>query len=266
VALAGLAWTGYWARGHLVPHGWDVPTACLGLLLLVFAVPAAMQAPGAEDPEWARASAVHEESLQGRVPALTYQQVKAVMGRMTASPRWRSAHLYVARCTSDQPVHCGACCAGGTYPRSGRLLVIIGEHLMCGPPEVAVAVLAHERRHVLPLNAYLYSYALTFGTFGLVVAAWANPWPALLPVVLAVRYGSVAVHWAVEISCDLGGARETGIWAMTEAVNYKQRSKEGARALRPAALRWPLTLLGWLAGPEHPPYAVRRLAIRRLTR
>lgn len=157
VTLASLAWTGHWARGHLVPHGWDLPTACLGLLFLVFVVPAMMQAPGGEGPDWAHAAAVHEESLPGRVPAPVYQQVKAVMGRMTASSRWRSAQLYVARCTDDRPVHWGQCCTGGTYPRQGRLLVILGEHLMHGPPEVAVAVLAHERRHVLPLNTYLYS-------------------------------------------------------------------------------------------------------------
>jgi hypothetical protein len=265
-SLAVLVWTGHWARGYLVPHGWDVPTACLGLLLLIFLIPAALYAPAAEDPKWARAAAVHQQALHGRVPEPLYQQVKAVTDRMTAGTRWRSAWLYVARCTSDQPVHCGACCAGGTYPRAGRLLVIIGEHLMFGPPEVAVAVLAHERRHVQPLNTYLFSLASIVGTLGLAVAGWAVPWPAALPVAVAVRYGAVAVLWAVEISCDLGSAREMGIWAMTEAVNYKQRTKEGARALRPAVLRWPLTLLGWLAGSEHPPYAVRRLAIRALTR
>lgn len=185
------------------------------------------------------------------------------MSRMTASPRWRSAQLYVARCTDGRPVHWAQCCTGGTYPRQGRLLVILGEHLMYGPPEVAVAVLAHERRHVLPLNIYLYSLATVTGTLGLVLAGWAAPWPVLLPAALAVRYAAVAVLWAIEFSCDLGGAREMGTGAMTETVNYKQRTKEGTRALQSAVLRWPLALLGWLAGPEHPPYAVRRWAIRR---
>jgi len=58
-------------------------------------------------------------------------------------------------------------------------------------------------------------------------------WPAALPAAVAVRYWAVAVLWAVEISCDLGAARETGIWAMTEAVNYKQRTKEGAARCGP---------------------------------
>lgn len=265
-SLAACVWTGHRARGYLVPHGWDVPAACLGLLLLVFLVPAALNAPSDEDPPWARAAAVHEQALRGRVPEPLYQQLKAVTGRMTAGPRWRSAWLYVARCTSDQPVHCGACCAGGAYPRAGRLLVVIGEHLMFGPPEVAVAVLAHERRHLLPVNACLFSLARLTGTLGLVLAGWAAPWPAALPVAAAVHCWAVAVSWATEVSCDLGSARENGIGAMTEAVNYKQRTKEGARALRPAALRWPLAFLSWLAGPEHPPYALRRLAIRTLTR
>ena len=166
VTLAGLAWTGQWARGHMVPHGWDVPTACLGLLFLAFLIPAVMLAPGKDDPEWARAAAVREESLRERVPAAAYTQVKSLIDRMTAVPRWQAAWLYVARCTSDQPVHWGACCTGGTYPRAGRLLVILGEHLMCGPPEVAVAVLAHERRHLPRLNFYLCSCAGTFGTLG----------------------------------------------------------------------------------------------------
>jgi hypothetical protein len=264
--LTGYACTGVWARSHLVPHGWDVTEACCLLLLVAVARAALLQSPGKEEPEWARAALVHEESLHGQVPAPVFQQVKATMGQMTAGTRWHSAHLYVARCTDENPVHYGACCAGGTYPRNGRLLVILGEHLVYGQPELAMAVLAHERRHVTQRRLFLYAVAAVTGTLGLAVAGWAVPWPALLPVAVGVRAGAVLVLWAVEISCDLGAASDVGRDAIAEAVTYKQRTKGGSRALWPAWQRVTVGTLTWAAGPEHPPYAARRWLIRRLTR
>lgn len=267
--LAAYVYTGVWARGHLAPHGWDATGACCLLLLLAVARAALLQSPGTQEPEWARAAAVHEQqSVHGQVPAAALRQLKAVTARMTAGTRWHSAHLYVARCTStdDSPVHYGACCAGGTVPRNGRLLVILGEHLAYGQPEIAMATLAHERRHVTQRRLYLYAVAAVTGTLGLMVAGWAVPWPALLPVAAGVRYGAVLLLWAVEFSCDLGAAGEVGRDAAAEAVSYKQRTKGGSRALWPAWQRTAVGVLTWLAGPEHPPYAVRRWAIRTLAR
>lgn len=264
--LAAYAYTGVWARGHHAPHGWDVAGACCLLLLIAVMRAALLQSAGKEAPEWARAAAVHEESLQGQVPAPVFQQLKVVTRRMTAGTRWHSAHLYVARCTDTSPVHYGACCAGGTYPQTGRLLVILGAHLVHGQPEIALATLAHERRHVTSRRLYLYAVAAVTGTLGLVVAGWAVPWPALLPVAAAVRYGAVLLLWAVEFSCDLGAAGDVGRDAITEAVSYKQRTKSGSRALWPAWQRAVVGTFTWVAGPEHPPYAVRRWAIRTLAR
>jgi hypothetical protein len=264
--LAGYVYTGVWARGHLVPHGWDVAEACFLLLLVAVTRAALLQSPGKEEPEWARAALVHEESLHGQVPAPVFQQLKAVMARMTAGTRWHSAHLYVARCTDVDPVHYGACCAGGTYPRNGRLLVILGEHLLQGQPEIALATLAHEQRHVTQRRLYLYAVAAVTGTLGLVVVGWAVPWPALLPVAAAVRIGAVLLLWAIEFSCDLGAAGDVGKDAIAEAVSYKQRTKGGSRALWPAWQRVVVGILTWVAGPEHPPYAMRRWAIRTLAR
>jgi hypothetical protein len=77
---------------------------------------------------------------------------------------------------------------------------------------------------------------------------------------------AVLLLWAVEVSCDIGGARDTSAGAMIESVNYKQRTKEGARALWPAGQRWTANILTWVTGPEHPPYAMRRWLIHRLAR
>jgi hypothetical protein len=268
VLLALYVLGGVGVRGYLAPTFAHVGEACVILLGFALAVPAVLQAPGKEEPRWARAAAVHQESIRGRVPAPAYQQITAVMSRMTAGTRWEKAHLYIARCTEEKPeqVHYQACCAGGTYPRNGRLLVIVGEHLAYGLPEVALGILAHERRHVTPLRVRLYFIASVAGTLGLMVAGWAVPWPVLLPVAAAIRIGAVLLLWAIEVSCDLGAASDVGKGAIIEAVNYKQRTREGARALWPAWQRRAVNVLTWVTGPEHPPYGLRRWLIRRLAR
>jgi hypothetical protein len=266
VLLAGYVVTGLWLRSLHVPTFAEGGEACVFLVLLAALVPVSFRSPGKLEPRWARAAAVHQESLAGRVPVSAFQQFKAVMGRMTGGTGWQEAWLYVARCTDEEPGHYGVCCAGGTYPRNGRLLVVLGEHLAYGLPELAVAVLAHERRHVTYRRFFLFSLSAIAGTFGLLVAGWAVPWPALLPVAAGVRIGAVAVLWAVEVSCDVGAAREVGAGAMIASIDYKQRTREGARALWPAWRRWTVSALTWASGPEHPPYAVRRWAIHALAR
>jgi len=264
VVLALYVVGGVGLRGYLPPTFAHVGEACVILLSLALVIPVVLRAPGKEEPQWARAAAVHRDWLAGRVPAPVYQQLTAVMNRMTAGTRWQGAYLYVARCTSKEPVHYEACCAGGTYPRQGRLLVIVGEHLVYGRPEIALGILAHERRHVTPLRVRLYFIATVAGSLGLMVAGWAVPWPVLLLAAAGVRLAAVAVLWAVEVSCDVGAARETSAAAMIETVNYKQRTKEGSRALWPAAQRRTVSILTWVTGPEHPPYAMRRWLISTL--
>ncbi len=266
---AGLVDVGVWLRGHL--HASHNGLNAAGPVLLVWVIAhlraRMLQAPGKEEPDWARAAAVHEQSLEGRVPAPLFSQVKALIRRMTDGGGWHSAYLYVARCTSSEPVHYGACCAGATYPRDGRLLVILGEHLAYGPPEIALATLAHERRHVTWWRLLAYALASTTATLGLVDVGWAAPsWRVAIPVAAVVRVVATLALWAVEVSCDVGAARDFGKGAIVEAVRYKQRTKGGSRALWPAPQRVAVGILTWVAGPEHPPYALRCWLIRRLAR
>ncbi len=131
---------------------------------------------------------------------------------------------------------------------------------------MALAVLGHERRHLYGWRLYLYSTGTAVGTFGLAVAFWAVPWPLVLPVVAALRVVSVLVCWAVEVGCDVGSAREHGAGAKIAAIDYKQRVVRGSRAGWPPAKRQAVRVLSWVTGPEHPPFGMRRWAIRALAR
>jgi hypothetical protein len=267
--MAGLLDAGVWLRAHLhAPHNYLNAAGPIGFLLIIAQVRVSMLvAAGKQEPEWAQAAAVHEQSLQRRSLGLFLSQVKAVTGQMTEGGAWHSAYLYVARCTSKEPVHYGACCAGATYPRDGRLLVIVGEHLAYGQSELALATLAHERRHVTRWRLLAYALASTTATFGLLDVGWAAPsWAVAIPVAAGVRIAATLALWAIEVSCDVGAARDAGRDAITEAVRYKQRTKEGSRALWPAPQRVVVRILTWVAGPEHPPYAVRCWLIRTLAR
>jgi len=268
VFLASLVATGAWIRHLTVPDWQEAAAACAFLLVLAAVIPRTAQADRRKEPEWARAAAVHEQALSSRAPAATLALVRKAMAKMTISTGWRAAHLYVSPCTEQdgQSPHYGPCCAGATWVRSGRLLVILGEHLLAGEPELALATLGHERRHLNGWRLYLYSIGSTAGTFGLVVAAWAVPWPALLLPVAALRVVSTLTAWAVELGCDVGSARELGADAMTASVNYKERTRRGARAGWPPAKRLTVSVLTWVTGPEHPPYGMRRAAIRAFAR
>ena len=268
IFLASRVVTGLWIRTLVAPHWPELAGACAFLLVLAVAIPRIAQADRSKEPQWARAAAVHQESLSSRAPAATLALVKDAMLRMTTSTRWRGAYLYVSPCTEEdgQSPHYGPCCAGATWVRGGRLLVILGEHILAGEPELALAVLGHERRHLGGWRLYLYSAGQTAGIFGLVVAAWAVPWPMLLLPVAALRVISTLIAWAVEVGCDVGSARELGAGAMTASVNYKERTMRGARAGWPPAKRLAVSVLAWVTGPEHPPFGMRRAAIRALAR
>jgi hypothetical protein len=268
VFLASQVVTGLWLRTLVVPRGWEVAAACAFLMIAALALPAAFRRGRKAEPQWARAAAVHERSLSGRVPEEMLGMVREFMASMTTGTRWRGdAHLYVSRYTEEEPVHYAACCAGRMFVMGGRLLVILGEHLAAGPASIAEAVLAHERRHVGGWRLYAYSVGAVAGAWGLIVVGWAvPPWPNLLLIAAAVRVVTTAMFWAIEVSCDVGSARDTSPAAILASVDYKQRTEGGARAMWPRGKRWAVSILTWAAGAEHPPYSVRRAAIRTLAR
>ena len=261
VLLVGQVVTGLWLRSLAVPDWQETAAACAFLLILALALPALFRRPRKKEPQWVRAAAVHERSLAGRIPRETHVMVGRLMKSMTGR-RWQGAHLYVSRCTEEEAGEAHYA-AGGTFVMGGRLLVILGEHLACGQAGLAAAVLGHERRHVTGWRMHAYALADIAGTWGLIVAGWAVPWPALLPVVAALRVAMTAVLWAIEISCDIGGGRDTSPAAMIATLDFKERAECGARALWPAGKRRAVSVLTWAAGQAHPPFRVRRAAIRR---
>lgn len=268
VGTAGLVGTGLSLRPWLAPRGWGVAAACALLVAVVLAVPARRRRRGKQEPKWARAAFAHEQSTWERLPEGMRTMLRDFTASMTAGTRWQdNARVYVARCTEEQEdeAHWAPCCTGGTMELNGRLLVILGEHLAVGPLALAGAVLAHERRHVSGWRLYPYVLAAFGGDLGLVIIGWAvTPWPVMLLAAVALRVAKTAITWAVEIGCDVGAAREKSAAAMLSTVDYLERTQGGTRALQPPAKRWALSVLTWLTGPGHPPYGVRRAAIRGL--
>lgn len=265
IFLASLVWTGLWLRTVHVPLGWETAAAWEVLAAFALAAPVIKSRTGKKEPAWVRFAAVHERSVWERIPGDTRGMVHAFASSMTAGTRWRGdGHVYVARCTQeagDEP-HYAACCAGGTLVMNGRLLVVLGEHLVMGPAATAQAVLVHERRHVGGWRPYAYALASIAGTFGLVIVGWSvRPWPQMLLAVVCLRVVQTSVIWMIEISCDVGGAWETDAAAMLDAVDFKQRTQGSTRALQPLGKRWAYNVLACLAGPEHPPYGVRKAMI-----
>ncbi len=184
---------------------------------------------------------------------------------MTTGTRWTAAHVYIARCTEEGGTHWAPCCGGGTIALKGRLLVILGEHLAVGDVAVARAVLEHERRHVAGWRLYAFVLATFAGFWGLLLAGWTvTPWPALLVVVAGLRLARTAVRWVVEVSCDVGAARDTGQGGMLATIDHKERTEGGSLALQPPVRRGVITVLQFLASQEHPSYRARRWAIRAL--
>jgi hypothetical protein len=249
-----------------VPRGWEVAAACAFLAAAALAAPALSRRPRAGEPPWARAAAVHQRSLPGRVPQQTLDMMRQVTTQVTTGTRRGGARVYVAWCTEEEPAHYGACCAGGTLLIGGRLLVILGEHLAAGPAPLAAAVLAHERSHLTRWRPHAHALAAIAGSWGLIIAGWAAPWPAVLLPALALRLAATAAAWLTETSCDLGAARDTSPAAILAAIDYKQRTQDHARAQWPRWKRHTASLLTCLAGSQHPPAGIRRAAIRALAR
>jgi hypothetical protein len=128
VFLASMITTGLWIRSITTPNSQEIAGACILLLIVAVAIPHIVQAERKNDPQWARAAAVHQKSLTSRAPAATLALVKERMAKMTISTGWRAAFLHVSPCTEEdtRSPHHGPCCAGATWVRGGRLLVILG--------------------------------------------------------------------------------------------------------------------------------------------
>jgi len=105
IFLAGQVVTGLYIRGRIVPRGWEVAAVCGLLLVLAVALPAVLRVGKKSEPQWARAAAVHEQSLSGGLPAATLGLAREVMAAMTAGTRWRGSFLYISRCTEEDAVH-----------------------------------------------------------------------------------------------------------------------------------------------------------------
>jgi hypothetical protein len=245
-----------------VPRWPVIAGACMLVAALALALPALSVAGGREEPEWARAASIHQQSVAPRmVPAATMQIIQRCLAGLPGR-RWRGAYLYIPRCTDPEPGHFGVCHAGGVYPMDGRLLLILGEHLVTGPSRVMAGTLGHESRHVTRWRVRLSYLAFVCGVWGWVIIGWAVPWPVLLPAVIGLRVVLTAAGWVVEATCDLGGARTAGAEAMLDFLAYGRGVKSAARAGRPAWKRRTLSVLTWLAGPSHPPMPLRRALIR----
>lgn len=257
--------TGLWLRSLYVPSGLWVATAWVNLWGLVMVSILISERAGNKEPQWVRAAAVHKSSVWARLPEDTRAMLQALTDSMMSGARWREAHVFIARCTSDEQAHYGACCAGGTLVMNGRLLVVLGEHLAVGPVATAHAVLAHERRHTGGWQLYGRAVSGVAGSLGLIVVAWSvTPWPLMLLTVIGIRMVVTATSWVTEISCDIAGARETSPAAMLASLEFKRRTTGGARALYPRGKRWTMTALRCLEWPVHPSHSMRRTAIETL--
>jgi hypothetical protein len=263
VMVAGQLASGALLRGQYALGWQEAAVTGAGLAVAALAVPAMARKPRKAVPPWASAAEAHEESLAGRLPEATRAVAQQAMST-TRAARLQGAHLYVPRCAEVEPAHFSVCHEGATMVMSGRLLVILGEHLAGGPAARAAAVLGHERGHATGLRPYLSALAAMGGTWGLLVAAWALPWPTAIMAAIGLRVTATALAWLVEASCDLGGARDAGPAAMVEALEWRARAVARARALQPRRTRLAVSVLTWMVLPGHPPLALRRAAIRAL--
>jgi hypothetical protein len=256
---------GVWLR-TVQAAGWKQVTAVWVIVAaLAWVIPALSRLASRKEPRWVRAARAHERSLEDRVPAATLEVVRRCVAGLPGR-RWRSAHVYVSRCTEAGTAHFGVCQTAGVFGLNGRLLVVLGEHLAAGPAAVTAAVLGHESRHVAGWRMRLSVMGAVTAVAGWVILGWAVPWPVLLLAAAGLQVALTAVAWAIECSCDLAGARTAGPQAMLDALARLGQVRAAARAARPAWQRYALSTLTWTAGPPRPPLPVRRAVTRALTR
>ena len=259
-AISVLAGTG--VAAHLGRPAWAVAAVTAYLAVAGLAAPAVtrwafgIQQP--QQPEWVPELGAYRAWLLRRVPpvpAATLAAADRILGGL-AGPRWRSAHLFIARYEDGRP---GS--MGGTDPRGNRLQVTLGDYVAQGDPEVAAATLAHEAHHAGRWPYALRGLMTAARARGPLVIGWAVPWPAVIPAVLALHVACMLLSWAIEISCDLGAAAAVGPAAMTATyqvmADYRRRRRAAQAAKKAAAYA-----LYWAAAPNHPPITVRRAVIR----
>ena len=264
VVYAVLTIAGVWLRTRLVPQGWQVAAACVLVAALAWACPWLSWVSGRKPPGWAASAQTCERALAGRIPAEIMEAVSRVISQIRGEGgrRWHGVNVYLSRCTSTEPPDMGACQTAGVVPMNGRLVVFVGEHMASGSPVITAATLAHERRHVRPVRMYLAWLGMLSRLAGWVIIGWAVPWPALLPAALAFHVAVTLLSWAIEVSCDLGGAAEAGAGAMLAALNHLSRTAAQLSKDRSRPARYTRAALIWTAGPAHPPLPLRRALLR----
>jgi Zn-dependent protease with chaperone function len=254
---------GVWLRTLLVPRGWEVAAACGFVAVLAWAVPWLSWLFGRKPPAWVAAAETCEEALKGQIPDRTMTVVSEAINRIRWRPRrqWHGVNVYLSRCSRSGPPDTGACRNAGVLPTNGRLIVVIGEHMATVSPQITAAVLAHESRHTYSGRMYLSYLVMLSRLVGWVIIGWAVPWPALLPAVLAFHIAATLLSWAIEVSCDLGGAAEVGPDAMLAALNHISQTIAQDNRDRSGSARYTRTVLMWAAGPIHPPLPLRRAIV-----
>lgn len=256
-----LAIAGNWLRGRIVPSPLALTIGCGCLLAIGSCLLVLFRALGKEPPKWVRAAGIHQRRLAERAGP---EMLSAIEHVRTKLPNrwWMSAQLYVAQCTAEQPVHIGVCRFAGIVPRSGRLLVVVGEHLASGSSPVVSGILAHEYRHVTGWRVWAFYFLKTCQLGGWVIVTWAFPWPVLLIALAVFHVAMTGLSWLIELSCDYGAARSAGADAMVAAFDYTAQVLEAWNASQSPWVRYPASVVKWIAGPPHPPVAVRRALVR----
>lgn len=261
VVFAVLTAAGTALRAATVPSWPLVVTACAAVAALAWGGPPLARLAARKEPPWVQAARIHQRSLHDRIPEATAATAQRHAAELTGR-RWQSAHLYVCRCTDARLPHDGPCQKAGVFPVNGRLLIVLGEHQATAPAPIAAATLAHEARHVTGWRIYLTRLLGTGSVAGWVILGWAVPWPALLPAAIAFHVLRCLLAQAIEIACDLGGAKIAGPDAMLSSLAFDASVISAARAAVPAWQRRAGTIALWLSGPSHPPLGLRRAIIR----
>lgn len=256
--------TGRTAIGALLRLWWVPPVpAIAGACLLAVAVTAGRRLKrrhGDTEPAWARAARRHQKALGSR--GLPAANLKIINRCLAGLPQ--PAFAYVAPCSNPRPAHMGTCQIAGVRTRNRCRLVMIGEHLAAGAPDVLAAVLAHESGHAARWQAQIGTLSEAAGSFGWLIIGSAVPWPTLIPAAAGLLAAITAVSWLFEITCDVRGARHAGTGAMLKYLTRMSGILAAARTRRPRWRRYTNRVLDWLTVP-HPPFWLRHAVLRCLT-
>lgn len=257
-----MAITGAWLRTLVIPQRWEVAAACISVAVLAWALRWLSWVSGRKPPGWVRAAETCEKALNSQIPAPAMAVVSQAVDRVRqrSRHRWHGTYVYLSRCTRLGPPDNGMCQNAGVVPMSGRLVIVIGEH-MTEVPQVAAAVLAHEGRHVTSVRIYLTYLIMLSRLLGWVIIGWAVPWPSLLHALLVFHVAVTMLSWAVEASCDLGGATEVGPGAMLATLDHLRQTDARINKDRSRKARYTRRALLWVAGPFHPPLPLRQVIV-----